>query len=132
MVNYLAVLVAGIASMAVGFLWYGVFFDKTWMKLMELKESDLKKAKEKGMAKSYILSFISSLVTAYVMSFAIAAGIGITGAGLIAFWAWLGFQVPVLMDKVLWEQRPWSLFFLSASGALVHLLVIGLIVGLWR
>lgn len=35
-VNYLAVVVAAVASMAVGFLWYGVLFRKQWMSLMGL------------------------------------------------------------------------------------------------
>ena len=33
-INYIAVVVAAVASMAVGFIWYGVLFRKQWMSLM--------------------------------------------------------------------------------------------------
>lgn len=33
-VNYLAILVAAVLSMVLGFLWYGPLFGKEWTKLM--------------------------------------------------------------------------------------------------
>ena len=36
-INYLAVLVAAIASMALGFLWYGPLFGNQWKKQSKLR-----------------------------------------------------------------------------------------------
>ena len=48
-VNYLSVLVATIAGMVVGFIWYGPLFGKTWIRLTKFSQTDINKAKEKGM-----------------------------------------------------------------------------------
>ena len=42
-VNLLAVLVAGIVPMIVGFLWYGPLFSKRWLALMETTEEEIRK-----------------------------------------------------------------------------------------
>jgi len=46
--NYLAIIAAAIASMLIGWLWYGPLFGKQWMKLAGLKKSDMKKMKKKA------------------------------------------------------------------------------------
>ena len=43
-VNYLAVLAAAIASMVIGFLWYGPLFGKQYMALMKFDNKKLNKA----------------------------------------------------------------------------------------
>ena len=42
-VNLLAVLVAGIVPMIVGFLWYGQLFGKRWLELMETTAEEIQK-----------------------------------------------------------------------------------------
>jgi len=44
-INYLAVLVAAIASMALGFLWYGPLFGNQWKKLMGFTDKSMKAMK---------------------------------------------------------------------------------------
>ena len=69
MPNYLAILVAAVAGMIVGALWYSpLLFGNVWMKLMGLGRKQLQAAKKKGMGKSYFLSFVALLVMAYVIS----------------------------------------------------------------
>ena len=47
-INYLAVLVAGVAAVAVGFLWYGpLLFAKPWMKLMGHTKETMEGAKKR-------------------------------------------------------------------------------------
>ena len=96
-VNMISVLVAGVASMAVGFLWYSpVLFAKPWMKLMGLTEKNMKEAQKK-MGMMYGLSFVASLVMAYVLFHVMALSENYfhysrLSTGLIsAFWMWLGF-----------------------------------------
>lgn len=137
-VNYLAVVVAAVASMAVGFLWYGpMLFGNLWMKLMGYTKESLEKAKA-DMNKTYALSFVGALVMAYVLAHVVAQGQAFYQTeplmtGLMAgFWSWLGFIAPVQMTEVLFSGKKWKLFALNTGYQLVSVLVMGVIIALWK
>jgi len=110
-INWVALIAAAIASMVVGFIWYGPLFGKAWMKLTGKKEMGDKKE----MPKTYAILFAASLVTAYVLS--------VLGASFnTAFWVWLGFQATLSLHAVLFEKQSWNLYFLKAGHQLVSLL----------
>ncbi len=44
-INYLAVVVAAIANMVLGFLWYGSLFGKQWIKLSGFTAEAMNEAK---------------------------------------------------------------------------------------
>ena len=136
-VNLLAVLVAALASMVLGFLWYGPLFGKPWMALMGFSKDSMDKDKAKGMTMNYVLMAVGSLVMAYVLShvtsFAMAY-MQVSGymAGLSSgFWTWLGFIAPVAMGAQLWEGKPWKLYPITAGYYLVSLMVMGAILASW-
>jgi hypothetical protein len=138
-INYLAVVVAAVASMVIGGLWYGPLFGRQWMAFMGYTPEQCASPEMKAAAKkSYAIMFVGSLVMAYVLAFSIAlADIALQTSGLSSglmggFWNWLGFVAPVLLGAVLWERKPWKLFFLNAAYYLVTLLVMGVILALWR
>lgn len=133
-INYLAVLVATVASMILGMLWYGPLFMKAWMKEMKLTARDIKKQKkENGMAKPMISMFIMSFVTASVLSaFLIYRGDTSVMAGLtVAFLAWLGFTATVHMSKIIFEKSSFKFFMINAGFDLVMLLAMGAIIAAW-
>lgn len=134
-VNYMAVIVAAIANMAVGFMWFGPLFGKQWIKMMGWTPQQMQDAQKKGMAKSYILAFIASLITAWVLaelsvvvgSYLLLEGVS---AGLKAgFLGWVGFALLVNLNSVIWEGKSWKLFMLNTGYYLVAFLVMGAIVG---
>ena len=136
-INYLAVVACAIASMVLGFLWYGPVVGKQWMALMKITPEQMAAGKDKGMSKSYALMFIGSLVMAYVLAHALvfaatylkASGVS---AGLTAgFWNWLGFIAPVTLGSVLWEGKSWKLWVLNNAYQLLNLLVMGVILAVW-
>lgn len=131
-INYLTVLGAAIASMILGALWYGPLFGKKWMAFMGWKPEEMQ-ARKKGAGKSYLMMFIGSLVMAYVLShFVDYTEAESWQQGMqTGFWSWLGFMVPVMAGSVLWEGKPWGLYFLNASYQLVNLLVMGAILAVW-
>lgn len=136
-VNALAVLVAAASAIVLGFLWYGPFFGTPWMKIMGFTKDDMQKAMKNGAGKTYALMIVASLVTAYVLSHLISFSAaymqtsGVTVGLSTAFWVWLGFSVPVLMDAQLWEGKTWKLFWINASYRLASLLVMGAILAGW-
>lgn len=120
-INWVALAAAGVASMVVGFIWYGPLFGKTWMKLTGKKEMGDKK----DMPKTYGIMFVASMVTAYVLS--------VLGADLMtAFWIWLGFQATILLNSVFFEGKSWNLYFLNAGHQLVSLLAMSWVLSYFK
>jgi len=65
-INYLAVLVAALIPMAVGALWYSpALFAKKWMALVGKTEEEMKNVNP---MKAYGISFLTSLIMAYVLA----------------------------------------------------------------
>ena len=131
-VNYLAVLVAAAASMAVGFLWYGPLFGNMWKQLANITDKDMKKMKMSPRT-SMILGFITALVISCTLAhFLIYMNIsGIADALMAAFLIWIGFVATVQIGSVLWENKPWQLFFLNTLHNLVSLVVMATILAMW-
>ncbi len=138
-VNYLAVLLAAVASMVVGFVWYSpMLFGKQWSKLMGFTTEGIKKA-QKEMGKWYGVSFVLALVTAYVLTHVMAMAMNFfhyspVSTGLTsAFWMWLGFIMPVQATGVIFGKEhgkdQWKIFGINTGYQLVSLLVMGVVIG---
>ena len=133
-INYLAVLVAAVASVVLGFLWYGPLFGKTWAQLMGFDKKKMAEAKKKGMPKqTWILMILGTLVTSYVLAHFVdyLDATNLAGALQAGFWLWLGFIVPVQLGMVLWEGKPWKLYILNVAYYLVNLSIMATILALW-
>jgi len=132
-INYLAVLVAAVASFVLGFLWYGPLFGKPWMKMMGFTPKSVKKMKLSPM-QAMGLGFLISLLTPYVLSHFVDYLEVTTFAGAVqlAFWFWLGLVAPVQTGVFLWEGKPFKLFVLNTIYNLLVLIVMTGIVAVWQ
>ncbi|MBX4195561.1 DUF1761 domain-containing protein [Candidatus Parcubacteria bacterium] len=129
--NWLAILVAVIANFVVGWLWYGMVFKNLWVSLSGHGSMSMDEMKSKGATatRGYIVTIILGLITPFVF-FSLAQSLlvsAVGGALMLVFWIWLGFQVPITVGSVLWDAKPWGLFFLNAANQLVSLVVTALI-----
>ncbi len=138
-VNYVAVFLAALSSMAVGFMWYGPGFGKTWMKLMGWTKLQMTaKPNATEMNKLYGIQFLGSLAMAYILSHALVfanaylGSRGIAGGLMTGFFNWLGFVAPVTLGSVLWEGKSWKLWAFNNSYYLTVLLVMGLVLSLFK
>jgi hypothetical protein len=129
-VNFVAILIAAIANMVLGYIWYGPLFGKAWMKLSQIK---MDKMKSSGMGKSYALMFLGSLVMAWVLAHALVFGnaylhtSGAQSGIMVGFFNWLGFVAPVMLSSVLWDGKPWKLWLLNSGYYLIGLMLMGVI-----
>lgn len=132
-VNLIAILLASVAGMAVGFFWYGpMLFGKRWMKLMGYTEASMKEDRNK-MGKYYGISFVLMLVTAFVLWHVMTLSLtffaytpfvsGITSA----FWMWIGFIMPVQATDVLFGKKTWELFGINTGYQLASVFVMGIV-----
>ncbi len=134
-VNWWAILVAIIANSILGMAWYSPsMFGNEWIKLMGW---DIKKMKKPG-SKDMMKSMFGGILTAGVMAYMLNAFAKHTGAytwvfGMqLGFYVWLGFIATVTIGGVLWEKRPWKLFFINNGYWLISMLMIGAIIGGWQ
>lgn len=132
-VSIFSVVLASLASIGIGFAWYGPLFGRVWIKEQGWSDKDMQKQKEQGMGKSYAIMTAGSLLTAFILSqFASLAGAVTAWDGAtIGFWAWLGFGVPLLLNSVLWEGKSWRLYQINVGYQLVTMVVMGMIVAMW-
>jgi hypothetical protein len=134
-INYLAVLVAGVATMVLGGLWYGPLFGKKWATLMgwDVNNQEFMAQKKKEGKKGYIGGFITALISSWVL----AMLLGLTSTTTLAeglmlgFWIWLGFTATVQLGGVLWESKPMNLFLLNTFYSLVATLIVAAILVSW-
>jgi len=132
-VNFLAILVAAIANMAIGFVWYGPLLGKQWMKLTgRTKESMEKEKKDMPMVMGSM--FVGALVMASILAlFVKYAGATTFEIGAkIGFMAWLGFVATTMLADVLYEKKNKQLASINLSYNLVALLINGALLAVWR
>lgn len=138
-VSYWAIVVSGVAALALGAVWYGPLFGKQWMAIMGMTQADMEAAQKDKVAmyRSYGLMFLGALVMAFVLARGIAFGNAYLGADdlgtsfITAFWFWAGFIAPTTLGPVLWEKKPWTLWFINAGYYLVLLLIMTAIITSW-
>jgi hypothetical protein len=131
-INYLSVLVASIASFVLGMLWYGPLFGKYWMKMMGFTKDSIKKMKLTP-AKAMSLGFIITIIMAYVLAHFVKYldATTFTDAAQLAFWLWIGIQIPLAIGSFLWEGKSFQLFIFNAAYRLVEIIIIISILALW-
>ncbi|MBT3407549.1 DUF1761 domain-containing protein [Candidatus Woesearchaeota archaeon] len=128
-VNIISIIVATIVSMFIGMVWYGPLFGKVWMKLVGMSKKEIEKAKKSGMAGTFIMAGVSTLLFVYVFSI-LLKNLAITDLLSGLLWAillWLGFVCTTLLQPILWENKSPKLFFLNSFHKLVEIIFITLI-----
>lgn len=132
-INYLAVLLGAVINMVIGFVWYGPLFGKKWMKLVGFTDADMRRAKEKGMGKTYLLGFLSGLVMTWVLAMFVGwldLQTAAEGARL-GLMVWFGFLATTFLSGVLWENKPKHLYLINVGYYLVSLAALGALLAVW-
>lgn len=123
-VNLLAVLIAAVAAMAIGFVWYSpkLGFGKMWMALNGMSPDT---PAPEGQSKLMVAGLLAQVVMAYVLAhfIALTGATDLGNATELAFWVWLGFVATIQLGSVLWDQKPVKLWILNSAYWLVTLVV---------
>ena len=131
--NYIAILVAAIINMALGYAWYGPFFGNQWMKLTGRTKESMAKDKDK-MPMIMGSMFVGALVMSYVLAVFVALTNSTTlemGA-MIGFWAWLGFVATTMLQDVLYEKKNKNLAMINLGYNLAVLVINGALLAVWK
>jgi len=135
-INFWSVLVAAVATMVLGFLWYSPFlFANPWMRLMGVDPNDKAKLAEmqKGAGKLYGLAFVASIVSALVLAkIIVITSVNTIPYGMkVGFAVWLGFVTTVQLTGALFGKQPSKLYLINTGYQLVCYLVMGAILAAW-
>ena len=131
-VNWIAVIVAMVASMALGFVWY-MALAKQWMGALG-KTREQVMSSSGGQATPFIIAALIQLVMAYSLALFIPRIMGattITNGLIVAFHVWLGFVITSMIINHRYQGSKWSLTLIDGGYLLGVLLVQGLVIGLF-
>ncbi len=133
--NLVPVVIAGVINMIIGALWYSPFvLGKLWMRSMGKTEEELKQGfSSTGMAFTYVINTIASLLFAYVLAHLIKFSLIHTFSQgvMIGFWVWLGFVVTTVIPGYMYESKPKMLYFLFIIYQLISITIMGGILAIW-
>ncbi|MEA2337273.1 MAG: hypothetical protein QOE82_1280 [Thermoanaerobaculia bacterium] len=133
-VNYLAVLVSGVAIFMLGGLWYSVIFKKPWIRLMGISEEKMKEGAGGAMPFLYLMAFLTALLTAYVEAIIINhfAPFSLFRGAFVGTLLWLGFAAPSSFATAIFSMTKKPLWFINTAYNWVSFVVAGMILSVWR
>ena len=157
--NFLAILVAAIVPLFIGFIWYGpMLFQNAWMREAGMTEE---KMKSSNMAVIFLVSLLLSILLAFFTQFLVIHQVGAMGMiggdptdALPSFQAFMDdygtsyrtfkhgalhgamagifFVLPVMATNGLFERKSWKLTFINVGYWTLCLAIMGAIVCGWQ
>ena len=128
-VNYIAVVIAAVAGMIIGAVYFQpAVAGKAWMKAVGKTEEDLRDARRPVLyLAAAICQLLIATVLAATMNWAGADGVG--DGVLVGALVWIGFAAPIVGITLMFELRSFSHHAITAGHTLVALVVMGGIIG---
>jgi hypothetical protein len=135
--NLLAILVAAIATMPIGFLWYSpLLFANPWMREMGIDPNDKEKIKalQKSAGPSYLVAFLASVVSAFILAlfFHEMQVQSLEYGLLVGSHVWLGFVATVQLTGALFMKQSMKLFAMNTGYQLICYLAMSAILAVWQ
>lgn len=126
-INLWAVLVAGVAHMVTGLIWFAPgIFGRQWM---ELTKQEIKPAR-RWLPAGIIGHLVIALVLAMIVYLANATSI--VEGFIVGILIWVGFVVTLEIGELIWEKIPAKLFMIRIGNHFLALGIAGAILAVWR
>lgn len=154
--NILAILVAALVPMVLGFIWYGpLLFQKAWMQASGVTEE---KIKATNMPVVLGISLVLAVILAFFTQFLVVHEMGVVGMtegqiegetaqaflnewggkyrsfkhGFIhGAFAGIMFVFPVMATNGMFERKSWKLIFINSGYWILTLAIMGAIISGW-
>ena len=126
-VNYLAVVIAAVVAIVIGFAYYAPrTMGKRWMAYLGTTQAQLGNPGGAGMAAGIVASLLNAWVLALLAKN--LGGSSITDGIMLGIICWLGFMATITAAQIAFEKRPWGLWVLNNIHNVIVLAVMGAIV----
>ena len=134
-INWLAVLVAGVATFMLGGLWYTALFGKAWRTAHGFTEETVKQAQaQMNPAKFFGGMLLCYLVVALGLAIVMQWCLIYTLAGGASLGAVVGLVIvsPIVLTNHMPSMVKPAGFFIDATYSLIYCTMIGTILGAWQ
>lgn len=126
---YLALAVASIIPLAIGFLWYGKWlFLVPWKKMTGITDDMLQKGPPPA---AFFVSVLSGFMYVIALRMFLALGTPVWVTLFVGSVLWLIFVFLPQLVQHLFDRRPYTLLLINTGYQLANILVICLIIGYW-
>ena len=130
-VNYVAVVIAAVVALVIGFAWYApAVFGKRWMAYLGTTRVQLGNPGPMGMTVGVVASLLNAWVLA-VLSLNLG-GTSLTDGIMLGILVWLGFMATITAAQISFEKKPWGLWLLNNAHNVIVQIVMAAIVTVWR
>ena len=130
-INPAAVIVAAIAQVIIGALWFNApfLFQKTWLAGIG---KTAEQVAEDASPVNFVVAIVGALVTALILSIVVdwAGATDIVQGALVGLIVGIGMVAVLNGIRDVFEGRPRSLFLVNASHDILVLVVAGAVIGL--
>jgi hypothetical protein len=133
-VNYLAVLVSGVAIFMLGGIWYSLLFKKKWIELMGIPEEKMKEGAGGAMPLLFLGAFICGLLISYIMAIVINhfSPFSAQRGAMVGTMMWIGFAAPTSFATAIFSMTKKPLWLINTTYNWVCFVVVGIILSCWR
>jgi fatty acid desaturase len=131
--NWLGVVIAIVAGMAVAGVWYGKLFVTTWWNLTGITPEQSKASSRRNMAQLLVANMVTAvgLAVAVEITFAASGVRSVWLAILVGAAAWLAFSATTLLQHNGFELKPPRLTMINSAYQLTLFLAMALAIGLF-
>jgi Mg/Co/Ni transporter MgtE len=129
-VNWIGVVLAAVASMALGMAWYMGMGDR-WVNATGKSRDELMSG---GSATPFVWAALCQLVMAYFVAMLtplLFDGISIYGAVMVGVHMWVGFIITSMVLNHRYQNQKWTLTFIDGGYLLGVMIVQGVVIGLF-
>lgn len=134
-INWLAVLVAAVATFFLGAVWYMALFGKKWQRLNGYSDEKIKQMQKARPPQVFFGVMIFSYVLMAAGMAVVFAWAGVSsaahGAALGAL-IWACVAAAIGLTSWIANDRPFGVYVIDMSYQLVFLVMTGVILGAWR
>jgi hypothetical protein len=124
-INWVAVIVATVAAMVIGGVWYGVLSEQ-WLAAVGKTKEEMSGSPARGYGVALVCAFVTAVTLSAVADWAGADDV-VKGVclGLIV---WAGFILTSKAMAFVFEERPLRLFLIQAGHDVISFAVVGAII----
>lgn len=129
-VNWLAVVIAVVASMIIGAVWYSkLLFQKQWVAEIGKTEKELKSVASPGYAVAVVCGIIEAVFLSLLIE-VMGSATALEGA-LAGLMVWVGFIGTTSLLSHIFQARSLKLWAIDYGNQLVVIVVMGAIIAGW-